>query len=284
MSYESERLKILEMIDNGLISVDEGVDLLKALDQRQIEPGSVAGSIEELPENPGLVVDNEKVVFSEPAPASQNPPEVTSSEEVAPEEEIVGEVGFEEQSADQPEPTMNFDAESSQSSEQVHAPQAEPALEEEFTSPKIDPNMLKWKGFWWIPFWAGVGVTIISTSLMYYAWFKGGFGFWFACTWFPFMLGVAVMALAYASRTARWLHVRVHQKPGEKPQNIAISLPIPLRLTAWFFRTFKGRIPQMGNTGIDELIMALEATNPETPFYVEVDEGENGERVEVYIG
>ena len=284
MSYESERLKILEMIDNGLISVDEGLELLKALDQGQVEPESVTGSIEELPENPGLVEDHEKVVISESAPTRKNPLEATNSGEATPEEEIIGEVGFEEQPASQPEPVMNFEAESSQGSGKVHAPEPEPPLEEESASPKIDPNMLKWKGFWWIPFWVGVGITVISVSLMYSAWFKGGFGFWFACTWFPFMLGVAVMALAYASRTARWLHVRVHQKPGERPQNIAISLPIPLRLTAWFFRTFKGRIPQMGNTGIDELIMALEKTNPDTPFYVEVDEGENGERVEVYIG
>jgi hypothetical protein len=48
MSYESERLKILEMIDNGLISVDEGVALLKALDQRQAEPGAAVESLEEL--------------------------------------------------------------------------------------------------------------------------------------------------------------------------------------------------------------------------------------------
>jgi hypothetical protein len=139
--------------------------------------------------------------------------------------------------------------------------------------------MLKWKGFGG-SFW-GWGSRLSSgfdvLCLVEAVWF-------FACTWLPFMLGVAVMALAYASRTARWLHVRVHQKPGEKPQNIAISLPIPLRLTAWFFRTFKGHIPHMENTGIDELIMALEATNPDTPFYVEVDEGANGERVEVYIG
>jgi hypothetical protein len=34
---------------------------------------------------------------------------------------------------------------------------------------------------------------------------------------------------------------------------------------------------------MDEVIIALEKTSPEAPFYVEVDEGD-GERVEVYIG
>ena len=41
MSYESERLKILEMIDSGLITVEEGVVLLNALGER--------GRAEELP-------------------------------------------------------------------------------------------------------------------------------------------------------------------------------------------------------------------------------------------
>jgi hypothetical protein len=284
MSYESERLKILEMIDNGLISVDEGLALLKALDQRPAEPGPAAESLEGPEADPGLAANSDKVIFSEPAQSSQTPSEATTGEEAVAGTGPVGETVFTENVAFQAEPAQEYFEGSHPEAEQVHAPEAEPPLEEKFTSPQIDPNMLKWKGFWWIPFWVGVGITIVSASLMYYAWFGGGFSFWFACTWFPFMLGVAVMALAYASRTARWLHVRVHQQPGERPQNIAISLPIPLRLTAWFFRTFKGHIPHMGNTGIDELIMALEATNPDTPFYVEVDEGEDGERVEVYIG
>ena len=274
MSYESERLKILEMIDNGLITVDEGVSLLKALDQRQAEPGAVSGSLEESMLGSDQSLRSEKVIFSAPASAPQSPSETVTFTEP----------GFEEPAASQAESVTNFYEESHPGAEKVHTPEPEPPIEEEFTSPQIDQNMLKWKGYWWIPFWVAVGITVISAALMYYAWFAGGFSFWFACTWFPFMLGVAVMALAYASRTARWLHVRVHQQPGERPQNIAISLPIPLRLTAWFFRTFKGHIPHMGNSGLDELIMALEATNPDTPFYVEVDEGEDGERVEVYIG
>jgi hypothetical protein len=35
---------------------------------------------------------------------------------------------------------------------------------------------------------------------------------------------------------------------------------------------------------IDGLLIALEKATPEEPFYVQVDEGEDGEHVEVYIG
>jgi hypothetical protein len=258
MSYESERLKILEMIDNGLITVEEGVDLLNALGER-------GGETSALPEQTDA---------TQAALESEGAREVVRFVEVPEENLSVGTT----------EPAQPPDAESRPAAETVHAPQPEPSPEEKFSAPTIDPGLKKWRRFWWIPFWVGVGITVISAVLMYAAWDKGGFGFWFACTWFPFALGVLVMALAYASRTARWLHVRVHQSPGEKPQNISISMPIPLRLTAWFFRTFKGRIPHMENTGIDELIMALETTNPDTPFYVEVNEGDDGEKVEVYIG
>jgi magnesium-transporting ATPase (P-type) len=167
--------------------------------------------------------------------------------------------------------------------------QAEPSefeSEPEILTPHkaFDPSALKWRSFWWIPMWIGVGITTVSALIMYGAWNSSGFGFWFACAWFPFAFGVLVMTLAWTSRTARWLHVRVHQKAGQKPERIAISLPIPLRLTAWFLRVFGKKIPSMGETSLDEVIMALDATSPDAPFYVEVNEGDNGERVEVYIG
>ena len=119
---------------------------------------------------------------------------------------------------------------------------------------------------------------------MYLAYIRSGFGFWFACTWFPFLLGVAVMAAAWASRTARWIHVRVHQEEDEWPRKIAISLPLPIRLIAWFLRIFRPHIPNMEGANLDQMILALEKTSPSAPMYVQVNEGENGERVEVYIG
>jgi len=93
-----------------------------------------------------------------------------------------------------------------------------------------------------------------------------------------------VISLAAASRTMRWLHVRIHQEPGEWPQTIAISMPLPIRFAAWALRTFKPHIPNMDNTSLDEVILALEKTSADQPFHVQVDEGESGEKVEVFIG
>ena len=152
-------------------------------------------------------------------------------------------------------------------------------------APPDGEEIKKWKRWWVIPLWIGAGITVIGGSLMYWAFSANGFGFWFACTWFPFLLGVALLGLAWSSRTAPWLHVRVHQSPGKTPKKIAISFPIPIRLTAWGLRVFGHHIPHMEGTNLDEVILALkDVSKDETPLFVDVNEGEDGERVQVFIG
>jgi hypothetical protein len=162
----------------------------------------------------------------------------------------------------------------------------EPASESQSSSTpfEFDTETKKWRRWWWIPLTVGIIITVVSGLLMFLAYQKSGFGFWFACLWFPLLLGVIVISLGAASRAMRWLHVRIHQEPGERPQTIAISLPIPIRFVAWVLRVFKPHIAKMDNTSLDEVILALDKTSPDQPFYVKVDEGESGEKVEVYIG
>jgi hypothetical protein len=158
-------------------------------------------------------------------------------------------------------------------------PQAEPS------PPR--PEMGKWRQWWLIPLWIGLGMTVFGGLLMDWAYSAGGFTFWFFCASLPFMLGVIVAALASASRTARWIHIRVNtgHASQEWPRKISLSFPLPIRLTAWFLRVFGQFIPDLKKTGVDELIMALEdTTSPENPLFVDVHEGEGGERVQVYIG
>jgi hypothetical protein len=249
MANESERTKILEMIEDGTITPDEGLRLLQALgDVSSIESESSL-------DVPPLEPDNEAI------------PDAFGGEvEIPPKEP--------------PHSTIGTDREFEKVDE---------VLEEETLDPistQSDPDDLrKWKRWWFVPLWIGAGITVIGGLLMYWAWSAGGFGFWFACSWFPFLLGVAVLALAWGSRSTPWLHVRIHQKPGERPEKIAISFPIPIRLTAWGLRTFGHFIPNLDATGLDEVILALgDIANTDAPLTVDVDEGENGERVQVFIG
>lgn len=151
----------------------------------------------------------------------------------------------------------------------------------------IEPNIEMWKRWWVLPLWIGVGITVAGSLMMLWAYQSTGFSFWFGCSWLPFLFGVALIAMAWGSRSAKWLHLRVQQEPGEWPQTIAFSFPLPLHFAAWCMRTFGQFIPKVNEMGIDfdQLIRSFEdSTTPDTPFYIEVDEGENGEIVQIYIG
>src|SRR5258708_6546342 len=115
---------------------------------------------------------------------------------------------------------------------------------------------------------------------------SSGFGFWLACASLPFAAGVLIMALAAGSRSAHWLHVRVRTNAADDwPHNIALSFPLPIRLTARLLRLAGPFIPQLQDHGLDELILALaETTSAEAPLYVDVDEGAGGGGVQVYLG
>jgi hypothetical protein len=91
--------------------------------------------------------------------------------------------------------------------------------------------------------------------------------------------------LSLASTQSPWVHVRIHERHGRWPKTFGISLPIPARPAAWILRRLGSRIPQLRDTAVDELLLALDRGRYEgTPLHVEVDEGPNGERIEVYIG
>jgi hypothetical protein len=177
----------------------------------------------------------------------------------------------------------------SQRSPQIQ--EGEPVIGEVYSHPsgsertELPPDIEKWRRWWVVPLWVGVGITVLGGSLMYAALQSGGIGFWFLCAGLPFTLGLVLIILAWQSRTSRWLHLRIQQRPGHSPERIALSFPLPIRLTAWFFRTFRDRIPGMQNTSIDEIVMALDqSANPESPLYISVNDEEAGENVQIFIG
>ncbi len=148
-----------------------------------------------------------------------------------------------------------------------------------------DPQIRYWRQWWMIPMYIGVGITIVGALLLYWAIEASGIGFWFLCSWLPFLLGLGITVVAWASRTSRWVHVRIDNAKGDKPRRIAISLPVPLRVAAWALRTFGNRIQALKHTAIDEMLLALEeSATPEVPIFIDVNQGEKGERVQVYIG
>jgi len=135
--------------------------------------------------------------------------------------------------------------------------------------------------FWMYPLWAGVAVIVVGAILLYAVYGARGSVWLSLCGWPIFASGVLITAAAWWLRTARWIHVRVTGK-----ENVAISLPLPLKLTAWIFRIAQPFVPQLRDTGVDEVIMGLSETlgKDGQPIYVDVNDEEEGEHVQVYIG
>jgi hypothetical protein len=149
----------------------------------------------------------------------------------------------------------------------------------------VEEDFQRWKSWWLIPFWLGVGITVLGAGLMFWAWSARGVGFWFACSWLPFLIGVGALALSWSSRTSPWLHLRVEQGAGKRPRHIAFSFPLPLRVAAWFLRVFGRFIPRMDRTTLDEVILALEEMKyTDAPVMIHVDEGQEGDHVQIYLG
>jgi hypothetical protein len=251
MMDQEERMQILDMIENGRISAEQGLQLLKALDG---ETEVAMTDVDVLPaaQEPASEFNAGAETF--PLEQDQASPPV-----VAP----LGEAQDEPQSVPGEQVTVL-----------PGAAQAESFAE-----------MQKWRRWWTIPLWIGVGVTVLGGVLMYWAMQASGLNFWFGCASLPFALGVLVIVLAFQSRTSPWLHLRVRQGPSQWPQQIAFSFPIPARPTVWFLRSFGRRIHGLNDASLDEVIQAVgETANSENPIYIRVDDDEDGEQVEIYIG
>ncbi len=125
----------------------------------------------------------------------------------------------------------------------------------------VEDDLRKFGRFtrWWIiPYTAGVFVTAVGAFWLYLGW-NGGqitFGFWLA--WFPFIMGVALMALSWRARASHWLHLKIQQKAGRKPERFTLSLPLPLGLVKWANRNFGNHFPQEIR-GIDLDILSMQS-------------------------
>ncbi len=134
--------------------------------------------------------------------------------------------------------------------------------------------------YWWLIILAfGLGIAGLG------AWLGSLGGLWWLCAGPALLLGVVASVFALATSNSMWVHVRVNTGQDSWPRRIAISMPLPLRLSAWFLRHFGHRIPQLDHTSVDELLLALqEGVSADSPIYIEVAEGEKGEQVVVRLG
>jgi hypothetical protein len=168
--------------------------------------------------------------------------------------------------------------------EQVDVLVPPPARDEpEFQKPE---SLGCWKSAWSLVLWLGIGLTVLSAYWMLSGWQSAGFGWGFFLSWIPFLVGLLLIYLGYEIESSPWLYVRVRQKPGEKPEVITIVIPAPLRFAGWIMRIFQRYIPEnVREKGVPEMLAEMEKSiQGDTPLHIFVDDDEDGEQVEVYIG
>jgi hypothetical protein len=239
----SERLEILNMIESGEISPEEGARMLEGVTERE-DQAKTPGNIDQM----SILNRIERGEISS--------------------EEGIQLLKGEEDEID----IMGAELKRKPGSEDFQHKKPPSVSEEE---------MSKWKHWWTYPLYIGTGITVLAAYWMNATYQNSGYGFWFFCSWLPLLIGLVLMALSWNSRTSTWLHVRFKSKQ----QRVGFSFPVPLTLTAFVFRNFGHFIPQLDNTSLDEVIIALKETAESgAPFYIHVDEGEDGEQVEVFIG
>jgi len=137
-----------------------------------------------------------------------------------------------------------------------------------------------------IPLWGGVLFTILSAWGMYSIQQNSGYTFWFFCLGMPLFLGVLLITLTAGGMNSRWIYVNVDRSQApDWPKNITIAFPLPLGLVSWFLKTFGSYIEGLKQTTVDEVVMAIALTKTvKEPLIINVDEGKDGERVQVFIG
>ena len=136
-----------------------------------------------------------------------------------------------------------------------------------------------------VPVWIGVAFTVLGAYWMFALVQNANYGFWFFCAWFPLLLGLLILALTAGGKSSRWLYVNVDQRKGEWPQHITLGFPVPMGIISWILRNFGHFFRGMDKTNVDDVLAALSVMdNLNEPLIVNVDEGDDGERVQVYIG
>jgi hypothetical protein len=156
-----------------------------------------------------------------------------------------------------------------------------PAGESEPSPPLPMPHF---GSLWLIPMYVGLALFVCGALAVFPLYAASGSWLWLLCGWPVFLIGLLTMVAGWFARTARWIHIRITNVDGSR-RSIKLSFPLPLRLTAWTLKVASRFSNKLKETGIDEIIVALnEGLKSDQPLIVDVQDDDDGERVQVYIG
>lgn len=110
-------------------------------------------------------------------------------------------------------------------------------------------------------------------------------GWWWLLAGPVLVLGAVCFVLGLASIQSPWMHIRIQSQERGSISEFGLSLPLPLRPAIWLLKQFGSYVPSLDSTAIDELLLAMEGVRTsDGPFFIDVQEEDDGERVRVYFG
>jgi uncharacterized membrane protein YgcG len=133
-----------------------------------------------------------------------------------------------------------------------------------------------WARFWVYPLMAGGIILVLGLLVMGLIYTTDAARGWLICGWLPVFLGTLVILLAWWSRQATWLHLRIGEGGQRK---LALSFPLPLTFAAWGIRIAQPFVPKLKEIGADELIVAVrDSPTRDSPIFIDVQDDEDDER------
>jgi len=135
-----------------------------------------------------------------------------------------------------------------------------------------------------VPLWLGTGFTVLAAYWLFVLVQDSNYGFWFACAWLPLALGILLVALSTGGGNARWVYVNIEQAEEEWPRHITFGIPIPLGALGWVLRNFGHHMRGWHGMDVNEMLDLLSTATKEEPLLVNLQDEEDGDRVQVYIG
>lgn len=136
---------------------------------------------------------------------------------------------------------------------------------------------------WWALFWIGTAILIGGAMLLAPAYQPGG-ATWLLliCGWPTFLIGLLLIIAAWFSRSGPWVHIRVKHARHTRPN---IRLSVPLNLGVGVLRIVSPFVPQLKDTGVDDLLMAMkDNVSRDRPLVIDVNEDDDGEHIQVVVG
>lgn len=175
--------------------------------------------------------------------------------------------------------------------EQVEVIETRPTSKQERSeSPELNEVRRRASRFSNAILWFGVIFTVFFAWAMFAVQQNAGLNFWFYCFSLPLFFGILLILLGVGSKTSKWLYVNVDRSESKKdkdgPRKISLAFPLPLGLASWFIKTFGHKIDGLKNTNVDDVIQAIALANSSMtdPLIIHVDDTDDGEKVQVFIG